>query len=836
VAQQPWYTRPGLRTLGAPWRKLESLEYRLRSAQAELAAHANRFGSDGESKRAVRSYQAALQSYATNPWVFRAVQVRAQSVANVPALAYRDIPAAPAEEPEGQAKTQKLKAEVTREEICGNPKVEKFLTRPNRWQSFHELMEETQTNLDLSGTMFWELGFNEDPEKITPDMKPVGAFTGQAWGIRPDAMQPVGTKSKVVDHFLFKPPGAQKGQEFHPSRIVWFNNYSPYGPRSGMGWVEVVQDLLAMDSALRDWNVNQVQGAGPDVILSTEKALNQQARQQNRDEWIKRVMSRDPMQRIAVMDMGMKAEVLSLAHRDMQFREQLQQIIQELLAASGVPPLLMTILEHANYANSDAQQKFFWETGVKPEVDKRWSTINLSVAPLFGEDGLYFEPDWSGVPYLREDENSRITRLVAEVGAGITTANEARAEIGREGDVPWGDEHPDVGPFLGLVPDAPTGEPSEAPGDDGQGEATPPGAGQAVDVVDPANAVDPGTGLNSAQIASMRAIVGDVATGAIPRSSGVAMLAASLPFSEEQADKILGDIGRGFEPPQPEEVALAAVPGPTDLKRYELALPGYVSRSGQRLMLAKTVRRGVDRLQTRGIVRFADPVQDYLDAKAREIVRGVERQKRKADLDLDWLDNILGAAANEELFALLTEAGLTTVYEAGVFGAQVAGAAGIEGISFDLTAAIRSAYLENLEVRSKLMNETMASQARRSLLMGIEQGESIGDLARRVESFYEQNNPHRAIMIARTESGAAVNGGTLEGYAVAGVSGKEWLSSRDGRVRPSHRAMDGTVVGLRESFNVSGHEMQFPRDLNNGPPDETINCRCDLIPDLEGGR
>jgi len=74
--------------------------------------------------------------------------------------------------------------------------------------------------------------------------------------------------------------------------------------------------------------------------------------------------------------------------------------------------------------------------------------------------------------------------------------------------------------------------------------------------VEAQNAVDPTTALNGAQVTSLREIVLDVAKRAIPRETGVAMIVAAFPLDEQQADAVMGPVGRTFfaepEEPKPE--------------------------------------------------------------------------------------------------------------------------------------------------------------------------------------------------------------------------------------------------------------------------------------------
>jgi phage-related protein (TIGR01555 family) len=64
-------------------------------------------------------------------------------------------------------------------------------------------------------------------------------------------------------------------------------------------------------------------------------------------------------------------------------------------------------------------------------------------------------------------------------------------------------------------------------------------------------AVDAGTALNGAQVTAMVDIVTKVASGLLPRDSGVAILVSAFPVDEAGAEKIMGSAGKSFKIEQP---------------------------------------------------------------------------------------------------------------------------------------------------------------------------------------------------------------------------------------------------------------------------------------------
>ena len=91
----------------------------------------------------------------------------------------------------------------------------------------------------------------------------------------------------------------------------------------------------------------------------------------------------------------------------------------------------------------------------------------------------------------------------------------------------------------------------------------------------------------------------------------------------------------------------------------------------------------------------------------------------------------------------------------------------------------------------------------------------------------------RARTIARTELHAAASWAqwqeatrAAEAYGIGFL--KEWRSTHDHRVRPSHALANGQRIALDASFVVGGAALRFPGDPN-GPGREVINCRCVAI-------
>jgi HK97 family phage portal protein len=128
---------------------------------------------------------------------------------------------------------------------------------------------------------------------------------------------------------------------------------------------------------------------------------------------------------------------------------------------------------------------------------------------------------------------------------------------------------------------------------------------------------------------------------------------------------------------------------------------------------------------------------------------------------------------------------------------------------------------------AKRVNETTWNDLKQSLSAGIDAGENISDLEKRVESVMGNRIRSSGETIARTEVIGAANGGTLEAWKQSEVvEEKVWLAALDDRTRDSHVDAHGQTVKLEDNFEVGDGSGPAPGQI--GIAEEDINCRCSM--------
>lgn len=152
---------------------------------------------------------------------------------------------------------------------------------------------------------------------------------------------------------------------------------------------------------------------------------------------------------------------------------------------------------------------------------------------------------------------------------------------------------------------------------------------------------------------------------------------------------------------------------------------------------------------------------------------------------------------------------------------------GAGGVDFDIFNPKIISYAKNRESKITGINTRIRTSVEETVREGIRSGLSISEVSDNIREVFNVT-ASRSIMIARTEVIGAANGGQMLYYQEAGITKKEWVTSKDENVRESHEKMDGVVAPVAQ---------RFPNGLmqpgGEGPAEEVINCRCTIVPVIE---
>jgi HK97 family phage portal protein len=372
-------------------------------------------------------FSTILTLYTANPWIYAAVNRTSSAVSSVRRIFYEIGP-------DGQRKRSKT------------TKLQRLLDRPNRWQVWEDLIEQTVIDLRMLGWSYWE-------KVLTPDGKTVAL-----WRLRADRVKPIPD-----------PDTYWSGIEFYrtPTDVITlgldeflsFRQWSPISDYYGVSGMFAAQTPATWDLYGRAWNTSVFRNgaaAMPEGVFLTKNRLDETTEKRIKAAIKNKIGHPDVWRDILILDNGLEFRPTAVSARDMQFVELMGQARDQILAAMGVPPAMVGVPVAGGLGGWREQRQQFYQITVLPLLRKIESTINRFLAP----EGEAMAFDLSDILSLIEDLDSIASQSERLVTRGIRTINEIREEMGLEptewGNVWWAP--------LGLAPVEAPGRPARPEG------------------------------------------------------------------------------------------------------------------------------------------------------------------------------------------------------------------------------------------------------------------------------------------------------------------------------------------------------------------------------------
>lgn len=141
----------------------------------------------------------------------------------------------------------------------------------------------------------------------------------------------------------------------------------------------------------------------------------------------------------------------------------------------------------------------------------------------------------------------------------------------------------------------------------------------------------------------------------------------------------------------------------------------------------------------------------------------------------------------------------------------------------DSKARLAAEYSDNMELWIKNFTEEMISDLREDVEENAMQGYRFDKLIEKIKnrSYVTVN---KARFLARQETALFMSNYRKQRFTEAGLTRYRWSTSRDRRVRDSHRHLDGTIQFYSQPPIVDPHTGR------RGNPGTDYNCRCVDLP------
>lgn len=597
-------------------------------------------------------------------------------------------------------------------EITNHPLLN-VLNNPNPYLDYAGLMEFTQLFQEVTGAAYWYVAKN------------VLGVPVQIWLLCPQWVKTLTDDKGLVAGYEYGTMGSKVTYE--PDEVIPFllpnldnplvDGMSPL--LSVFESINIENKYSATEAAILD---NEGRPAG---ILTAKDGLGAE----EAERWERKFNAkfrRAGNGGVIVLDEDANFNPLTFSPRDLSRLQIHENAKESICSAYGVPPAMLGSGASQYKVDVDVRQHHV-EYAIVPRLRRIQSVLNRYLVPMFDDSLFLMFEDASpqNIEQYRKD-----LELVSRNGA--ITNNELRQKLRFDPtSQDWGEER--TGQYFSGNADANASgiDPTQAEGN------TP----QDIETL-------PSMTLNGAQIAAAMSIVQSVAEGTIARDSGIGALEVLLNLTTEQAERIMGTVGKK-------------------------AACGCIKKKGKNPYKLPTGER------------LAKTLADHYRQQKKEVIDKLRKRNQLPSRFVppdEWDDDLY-----KKTFPILREIAIknfnATAREINrkrkgiVWKVDV----GTDVISPELEAAVRALVLqfcdETNATTTQIINDALAA-LRAELEAGLLAGDSIDALADRVNDVFEDLASDNAWTIATTESSRAHHEAMKAAAIASGVcTGFELLPS-----------------------------------------------------------
>ena len=336
-----------------------------------------------------------VRAYGQVGWVFACVSRIASAVAETKWRLYTE-------------------SENEKTEIIQHPLLELF-AYVNKFHTGLEMLEQTQTFIDLTGEVFWLV------------IKDRANTPAEIWVINPNKVKVVPDKKMYIKGYVYK-----NGKEEIPLNvddIVHIKLPNPTNPFRGQSPLGAVHADIEAEKYSSQYNRTFFQNsAEPSGVIQFEGTLTDSQYERLRYQWNKQYQGTSNAHKVAILEGGASWQTAGVTQRDMQFRDLRIMNRDTIMGVYGMPKHILGIAEDVNRANAEASEYTFARWVLKPRLEIIRTKLNEVLIPMYNDPNLTLEYD---TPIPADIDRNL---AVADQGfkSGYITRNEARIKIGLE--------------------------------------------------------------------------------------------------------------------------------------------------------------------------------------------------------------------------------------------------------------------------------------------------------------------------------------------------------------------------------------------------------------------
>ncbi len=371
------------------------------------------------------------QAYSRVPWLFRSVNLRANTIADMPWSIMK-------------GKTEIVTSDKDDERIGTLPQELSWIkpvsgkgTDPTQ-DSLVDLLRKTELDLCLHGAAYWKRDSNRVRTR---------AFRR----FLPQTIRPIFDPDAGLVDFVRTVPGAAEGKRFTTDELVWWwlpAVEAELGP--GVSPATVALRAAGLMANIDTYAEGFFQRGAINTTILTVEGNPPRSELDRLEQWWKRLLGgvRKAFETIAVKA-SIKPIVVGQAPKDLALDTLTEAKRRDVSTAIGVP---MSVLDDksANFATAKVSLLSFYHLTVMPELEVVEGGLNRQIFSPLGYE-FRFHPEL--IEALEEEEAMKAYKLLALVVGGVITVNEMRDEMTYPPSTDPGADHLRQTAVPGVAPD-----------------------------------------------------------------------------------------------------------------------------------------------------------------------------------------------------------------------------------------------------------------------------------------------------------------------------------------------------------------------------------------------
>lgn len=329
------------------------------------------------------------QGFKMSVWVYACVSRRMKSVASVP------------------WKTGRIGSDGSITEIPDHPAT-KLINNPNPYMNGNDLVERMIAHLDLGGNAIWA--------KVRANN-----IVAELWPLPPDEVKPVPSQDQFISTYRRSVNVSGKTKEIDiPIRdIVHFMFIDPSNPYWGMGPLQAAARSVDIDTEAMRWNkVSMSNRAISEGVFSFKHPITREQYDAAKEMIREQHQGADSARAPWILGSDAEWKQMSMNPVEMDFVNSRKMTRTEILAAFGVPPVLVGDIEYSTLSNYSESRKAYWFDTIVPLLDDIKAVLNQALAPEF-EEGIIIYYDMANVLAVLENFNDKIEQARKLWGMGV---------------------------------------------------------------------------------------------------------------------------------------------------------------------------------------------------------------------------------------------------------------------------------------------------------------------------------------------------------------------------------------------------------------------------------